>query len=473
METRPRRRPHSYPLARSESWEPELVDYVTANDVFPVKVPLERVEIGSWRYTATELDDIELLYELESSDLLIKTGICGTNGAVPATFRVRDVSAADLSLVNVVPGSLESMVARLVLETNSKVVYNVDPLLRSNEKTTAANSETSGDQENSFDCNVVTMSASVHESGHLRDILVFLKCGYTEECSSGNLFLRPQKQKSQEPCKNVTTQSKNRVTFLESLPFWVLYIPWWLYSRRVRTMIQAAIFIYSIFSVIWASWQLYRHVNVIHDTLEPMIKALRVYLSSVMETFDAALALFTVWWTTFLSPLNIFRGMLLAPLFQVALQLKVALVPIANVLSSIFVPIWRFVTNSSLLSSLKASVLALYQLVLIAGQFFWTILRILAWPLKLIWQSILNSQIAVSSLDLKRVRLSWVFGLVTNSLRAIGNGLAKLVGYTRMKQKQHKALKNPTPITPSKSPRPNFRAQRPPVLYSSPLTKQN
>ena len=453
-----------------------MVDYVTANEVFPVKVPLERVEVGSWRYTATEVDDIELLYELESSDLLIKTNIRGTNGAVPATFRVRDVSAADLSLVKVVPGSLESMVARLVLETDSKVSYNVDALLHSREETAAAESETSGDQQNTFNCYVVTMSASVHESGHLRDILLFLKCGYSEECSPGSLFLRPRKQKSQMPSENVadvTTRSKNRVTFLESLPFWALYIPWWLYSRRVRTMIQAAIFIYSIFSVIWASWQLYRHVNVIHDTLEPMIKALRFYLSSVMETFDTALALFTVWWTTFLSPLNIFRGMLLAPLFQVAVQLKTALVPISNVLSTIFVPIWRFVTNSSLLGSLKASFLALYQLVLMAGLFLWTVLRILAKPLQAIWQNIVNSQIAVASLDLKRVRLSWVFSLVTNSLRAIGHGLAKLVGYTRMKQKQHKALKNPSTVTPIKSPRQNYRAQRPPVLYTSPLTKQN
>lgn len=460
METS-RRRP--YFRSKSCSYEPAESDYITANDVFPVKVPLEKVEVGSWKYIAEKMDDIELLYELDSSDLLIKTSICGSNGAVPATFKLRDVSAADLSLVNIVPGSLESMVVRLVLETESKVSYTVDTLSISSES--KEENKPSERQHKVFDCRIVTMSASVHESGHLRDILLFLKCGYTGDCSPGNLFLSPQKQK--------TIQSAHKVTFLEGLPFWVLYIPWWLYAKRVRTLIQRAIFIYSLFSVIWASWQLYRHVDVIHDVIEPIIKALRIYLASVMETVDTVLALFTIWWTTFLSPLNILRGMLLAPLFQVAVQLKSALVPLAGVLGPLLTPIWRFFTNSTLLGSLKALALVLYHLVITTGQLMWVFLQVLARPLKSIWQVILNSRIAVASLDLKHIRLSWIFSLVMNSLKSIGNGLAKLVGYTRKKQKQLKALKNPVSVVASKSPEQSYRSRRTPVFYSSPLTKQN
>ena len=452
-----------YVRSKSCSWEPAETDYITANDVFPVKIPLEKVEFGSWKYIGEKMDDIELLYELDSSDLVIKTNICGSNGGVLATFKMRNVSAVDLSLVNVVPGSLESMVARLVLETESKVSYTVDTPSGSSEL--KEENEPSKKQHKTFDCRIITMSASVHESGHLRDVLLFLKCGYTEDRSPGNLFLSPKKQKVME--------SAHKVTFLEGLPFWVLYVPWWVYSKRVRTMIQRAIFIYSLFSVIWASWQLYRHVDVIHDVIEPIIKALRIYLASVMETVDTVLALFTVWWTTFLSPLNILRGMLLAPLFQVAMQLKSAIAPLAGVLSMLLTPIWRFFTNSTLLSSLKALALVLYHLAITTGQLLWAMLQVFARPFNCIWQAILSSRIAVASLDLKRIRFSWIFSLVMNSLKSIGNGLAKLVGYTRVKQKQFKALKTPTSVVASKSPEQNYLSRRTPVFYSSPLTKQN
>ena len=452
-----------YVRSKSCSWEPAETDYITANDVFPVKIPLEKVEFGSWKYIGEKMDDIELLYELDSSDLVIKTNICGSNGGVPATFKLRNVSAVDLSLVNVVPGSLESMVARLVLETESKVSYTVDTPSGSSEL--KEENEPSKKQHKTFDCHIITMSASVHESGHLRDVLLFLKCGYTEDRSPGSPFLSPQKQKVME--------SAHKVTFLEGLPFWVMYVPWWVYSKRVRTMIQRAIFIYSLFSVIWASWQLYRHVDVIHDVIEPIIKALRIYLASVMETVDTVLALFTVWWTTFLSPLNILRGMLLAPLFQVAMQLKSTIAPLAGVLSMLLTPIWRFFTNSTLLSSLKALALVLYHLAITTGQLLWAMLQVFARPFNCIWQAILSSRIAVASLDLKRIRFSWIFSLVMKSLKSIGNGLAKLVGYTRVKQKQFKALKTPTSVVASKSPEQNYLSRRTPVFYSSPLTKQN
>ena len=452
-----------YVRSKSCSWEPAETDYITANDVFPVKIPLEKVEFGSWKYIGEKMDDIELLYELDSSDLVIKTNICGSNGAVPGTFKLRDVSAVDLSLVNVVPGSLESMVTRLVLETESKVSYTVETPSGSSEL--KEESEPSKKQHKTFDCRIITMSASVHESGHLRDVLLFLKCGYTEDRSPGNLFLSPQKQK--------VVESAHKVTFLEGLPFWVMYVPWWVYSKRVRTMIQRAIFIYSLFSVIWASWQLYRHVDVIHDVIEPIIKALRIYLASVMEAVDIVLALFTVWWTTFLSPLNILRGMLLGPLFQVAMQLKSTIAPLAGVLSMLLTPIWRFFTNSTILSSLKALALVLYHLVITTGQHLWAMLQVFARPFNCIWQAILSSRIAVTSLDLKRIRFSWIFSLVMNSLKSIGNGLAKLVGYTRVKQKQFKALKTPVSVVASKSPEQNYRSRRTPVFYSSPLTKQN
>lgn len=453
-----RRRLHSYPFAASDDHEIET-DYSTANDIFPIKVPLERVQIGSWKYTADDLNDIELLYELESSDLLISTIIRGTNGAAPATFRMRDISAADLSLVSLIPGSLESMVAKLTLETKSDIFYDSDVI-----PSESAGQSGAGDK---LDCRIVTMTASVHEAGHLRDVLLFLRNGFMEELSADNLFLSPKKRGEQTASVD-PSPAASPLTFLEGLPFWALYIPWWLYSRNVRVLLQRIILMYSIFSVVWASWQLYRHVNVIHVALEPIINALKLYLASVMDVVDEFLAWFTIWWATFLSPLNVFWGMFLPTVLQLVTPLKMFIVPCL----SVFAPLWKCLSNSALLSALKPAFVAFYQLVGAVGQQLWTILCTLTKPLQYVWQSILNSRVAVAPLDFQRIRLSWAFSLVTNSLRSIGKGLASLIGVARTKQKQSKAQKYSSDVAPTPPPKQPYRQQRMPVYYSSPLTKE-
>ena len=451
------RRLHSYPgSSRSDTFDSE--DYSTANDAFPVRVPLERMEVGSWKYTAAELEDIELLYELESSDLLIKTSVCGTNAAFPATFRVRDVSAADLSLVNIVPGSPESMVARLVLETESSVSYDRDPLKEQEEDVEGEIHEDQEKQQNEVECHRIVMTASVHETGHLRDILLFLKCGCASDLCPDDLFLSPRRTRSKDPLEAIP---KHQVTFLEGLPYWGLYIPWRFYSKKTRVTIQRIILLYSLFSVMWASWQLYRHVNIIRVVLEPIINILKLHLRSIMETFDTLFALLTVWWSTFLSPLNVFCGMLFTPLINLVVQLRAS-----------FVPLWGLIVNSGFVGALKALVLGLYQLFRVMGSTVWAVLSALGRPFYSIGKWIMNSKIAVASLDFNRVRLSWMFGLVTNSMKAIGNGVAKFLGYTHKKQKQIKARRDPLSVTPSPSPRVRYRQRRMPVYYSSPLTKQ-
>lgn len=479
-------------------------DFITATDVVPLQVSLERVEIGRWKYIGTELDDLEMLYELESSDLLIKCCIRGTDGvAPPATFRVRDVSAADLSLTSVVPGSLESMVARLVVETESPIDYTAHGVCDEEgdvktAKPKAASVKASGEkggrdvtvdereEVKELDSRIVVMTASIYEAGHMRDILLFLKGGYAGKVSPDALFFSPNVEGKREKEGEEGDSAENivdgtaplnnegpQITFMEPLPFWVQYIPWWVYSRGVRRSIQKIIFLYSFFSVMWALWQLYRHVNVIHDVLEPIIAALRIYLSSVMEMFDWFFAIFTDFWMRFLSPLNILQGILLAPLLQALLQLKTIFMPIVQFFLPLFTPLWRCLTNSQLLSALRALFVGLYELVRILGQSLWTVLVVVTKPLYLLWQSLLNSRIAVASLDLRRLKVSWVASLVMGSVRAIGTGSAKLFGYHRTKQKQSKAKKHPSQFFPSPSPRAVGKHPRMPVYYSSPLTKQD
>ena len=181
----------------SSSGYNEDTDFTTASEVFPMRVSLETVQIGSWKYTSKELEDIELLYELETSDLLIKTNIRGTQDGVPATYRIKSISAADLSLVSVVPGSLESMVSRLIVETDEKISFSpyVPP---DNMKEKNLNSE-SEQESRDLDVYIVRMTASVHETGHLRDILVFLlKQDFQGEVIPNSPFMREKSPPSSE-----------------------------------------------------------------------------------------------------------------------------------------------------------------------------------------------------------------------------------------------------------------------------------
>lgn len=469
---RARRRTNSYPLTMTDE-----VDFTTANDFVPIRVPLEKVSVGSWKYTAKELGDIEFIYELQSSDLLIKTDVCGTNGGESGIFRITQVSAADLGLVSVVPGSLESMVARLILETEEDVIF--EPLVP-REMSRSSDNDGDGGGTSSMrasDCRIITITASVHESGHLRDLLLFLKSNYaTKAVSPDSVFLSPKRLNRSKDAVSPSKKEEEdegemaavpQMTFLEGLPFWVLYIPWQLYTKRARIAIQWIVLLYSIFSVIWACWQLYRHVNVIRFVIQPIIALIKPYLSFLFDWFDYLFAIFTEAWQKFLSPLNILRGIMITPLLGTLLQLKAVLAPLATA-------VVQCLTSSGLLSAVKSLTLAA-----------WSLLGIIRRLFMFIWNGLLNSRIAVASLDLPRLQLQWVWSLIVNSFKTIGFGFAKLFGYTRRQQKRRKALHNlaqgSTSISPERTPQASpsrsqgqhVIRQRMPLYYSSPITKTN
>lgn len=439
--------------------------YSTANDVFPMRVALETVAIGSWKYTSTDFEDLELLYELESSDLLINATVRGSNGGVPALYRIKNVSAADLSLVSVVPGSLDTMVARLVLETDQKVRLT-SYLLEG--KYNESESDYTQDRSEKIDIGIITMTASVHEAGHLRDILLFLKGNNCQsDVDPDSLFIRRNLSQENNRVKDKAGLSLPQLTFLEGLPHWVLYIPWMFYSKKVRYNLQKLIVIYTIFSVLWASWQLYRHVNIIHVIIRPVMDALRDYLSSVFDAFDWLFRVFTLWWHTFLSPLNVLGGLLLAPILRICLQFRSVMYPV-------YYFIYSLLHSAGLLPLLSSILSILYTLIRSTGTLFWIVLQVIVRPINCLWHVILNSRVAVASMDSNRLRLSWAFGLVTNSIKSIFTGLAKFVGYTHKERKIKQAIKASSTPVPSPVGTPsNLRQRRGdmPVMYSSPLTK--
>ena len=471
----------SYPS--THSFDSCSTDFNMDNDIFHMRVPLETVKIGPWKYIASEFEDIELLYELESSNLLISTNVRGSGGGVPAVFRIKSISAADLSLVSVVPGSLESMVARLVLETDQKMSYTtMTSTMSGNEKEEKL--LTPSDAQD-LDVGIIKMTASVHESGHLRDVLLFLKCDYQPDVNPNSTYMRPKSSEEEtsnkqssiintEQTKNREHHKKSHLTFVECLPHWVMYIPWMVYSKRTRQVLQHLILLYSIFTVFWALWQLYRHVNIIHVVIQPIIDALKLYLSSVFEIFDWLFSLFTLWWYTYLSPLNVLFTQLFTPVFNLAMQFKEMFSPFY-----IYLALSQLLQKSGLILVIKSLFYLISTLFYTSGNIILSLAQVLYKPVGFLWQSILNSRIAVASLDIQNMQIRWIINLIVGSTSSIVRGLAKIVGYRLQEHKKKKAIMaSSTPMaSPASSPTcpPGLRKRHGnmPLLYSSPVTKQN
>lgn len=397
-----------------------------SGDVDLVKVPLDEVNFGAWRYKTTGEEGIALFHREGSSNLYVRTHTNGTNNAPPATFTLRDITGMDLALVSSVPGALESMVVRCTLETESDVVYESHTA----EKSTAE-----------LTCHLVTMKASVHKAGELRDMLLQLKTGRqdptNDDLTEDDLLLQK-------------AEAEPRVTPLDALPAWIFYIPTWLYTRKVRITLEKLILVYTVFSVFWASWQLYRHVHIIQVTFQPFIDLLKKHLASVMETFDMALIVFTEWWAHWFSPLSIFLSTVLAP---VLMSLKASLVPLQALCTLLITNLSQLLASSSFVLTIKG---ILQSIVFMAGTQAWRFVTVLVWPARQLCMYIVSFPLAVASLDASRVRFSWVLGMVTSSFKAIGNGTVKLFNYL-MRQKQRKAHrlhKSPTRLqmdTPRKT----------------------
>lgn len=414
--------------------------YATASDAFPICIPLSRADLGGVRYVVDkdgDLDDLELMYELETSDLIIRSAIAGTKNQPPGTLRISNVKAADLSLFNEIPGSLEGIVSRLILETDRDILFQRNPL-----ESSRNNLEEEEEEGVEIQCHKVVLIASVHECGHLRDILLFLKSDcVTDLIPESNPF-----KHSKSLYKDIDKEEQDKklsLTFIESLPFWVMYVPWWLYSSRLRKVIQFFILLYTIVSVVWASWQLYRHFNIIQVALQPIVDTLKWYLSDTMEVLDFIFEVLTHFWTTFLSPLNIFRGIALAPIINVLTR---TFTPIM----SVFVSLWRIFTESN-------------------------VVQLVISPLALVWQTIVNSRISVLSLDLSKLRLKVVLNLVIGSMKVIGQGFAKLFNFHTKVIKKNKAIRESSSSSLASSPSLVLSAQDPrrrniPMYYSPPVS---
>ena len=430
------------------------------------------------------MGDLELLYQLKASHFTVRSSVPGKNSEPLGTLRVSNVQAVDLSLSNESPGLLEGLMSKLVVETNSDVAFA--PL------------SAEGDEEcESIGCRRVILVASIHECGHLRDMLLFLNSDTVlEEISQETATTAEQEQS--------TSGERNSLKF--GLPQWALYIPWWLYSGRVRRAIQLCLILYTIFSVVWASWQLYRHFNIIQVALQPIVAALKVYLSTVMHLLAMSMEYFTELWTTLLSPLNVLFGRItITPLIKLLVSICSPLIkllvsicsPLIKLLVSLSSPLVLlfgklrvFVMESWIVNIIKTAYPPLASIASLLVRTFLYLLKPLFWIMRLI--GLLLRLIVQSSLvrALRRLVLFIMRPLsmiaaranyspdavlkkigmyeFKNNFLAIGRGAIKLFK-THKTNKAFTPANSPLKVQAALNASQDIRQRSIPVVYGSPV----
>ena len=442
-------------------------EYMTAGQVIPLRVPLERVEFGRIKYqtrTDGNLSDLELLYEMQTSDLLVISDLPGLGsgkrypGAVPGAIRLKGITAARLELINEIPGSLEGIMTQLQLELDQDATFEPKLLTR---KIDENKDEVYTLEKAVLKCRKVIITASVHETGHLRDILLFLKSDKSfsfmggERGGANNPYVL---QRSLSSSFGSTNGESPPLTFLDTLPVWSLYVPWWVYSKRIRKLLQLFILLYSFFSIVWASWQLYRHVQFIHIALEPIVEIFRVHINELMEIMDSFLSRITHYWTSLLSPLTVFSSLLALPFWKSLIHLKSAIVLLVSPLSRCLSPavqclglVWSYLSLTPLTRCISV-----------------------------IWRAILSSKLAVQSLDISKIQRNYITNLILSCLRSSFLGLTNLIGYSKSKSKQLEAIKQQKKMrgsgitSPAASPAASrsYSSGSIPVYYHSPLLRR-
>ena len=267
-------------------------------------IPLSTLKIGGRRYNSKSFRDIVIKYDKKTYSVHIKVQVEGENGAPKGTYMITRISGEALMLHSV-NGSLKDMVVKMFLETADLARFE-------------------NDDQNLADhvrCNMVAVEANVEQAGRLRELLMMLH---------GETLLQGRNAK-----------------FYEGIPQWCLALPWWLYSKRLRIFIQKLLMFFTIFNTFWALWQLYRHVDVIQATLEPIINTLHkvshIYITFAAKIVDFGMDVFSCFWWHFFAPFQVLAGPLWSPLVELLPSLysmsMTAPWMLWNMISTLLVPI--------------------------------------------------------------------------------------------------------------------------------------
>eukprot|EP00794_Sanderia_malayensis_P011956 gene11956-13193_t len=250
-----------------------------------------------------------------------------------SVLQCADISAGDLKVISKF-GSWDSLSSRILIECDGpmllwkrkKIVEETSPLSSSSsspadaqvdEQTNAqADAPMFSYQYTILRSCMVKATFSIEQLSQASNMLHLVKVAKTREIAK----IKELKKKSL-----ISKHTKNPSKIREGLPEWVNYIPYRWYSASTRRTIEYLLILYTLLSLLWAMWQLYRHVDFIQAYLKPIVKFIEYYFSVLKVWFQWLDDLFDVvsdyWWNYFKPFLMLFAAAL-SPLLQVFKPLR-------------------------------------------------------------------------------------------------------------------------------------------------------
>lgn len=232
--------------------------------------------------------------------------------------------------------------------------------------------------------------------------------------------------------KGASVPSKIR----EGLPEWVNYIPAKWYSSTIRQVFEYILMMYTLLTLTWAIWQLYKHVGFIRNILQPVLQVIEYYLEVLRYWFrwlDSVTDVFTNYWWMYMKPIIL----LATPLYTALASLFKPLRNIANVISAVTEPIVSFcrvvrATLSPLLQPLFAFwgiFKELLQRVISSFSLFWgvvarwSVVRIVLDKLQAMGVQNVFNELSNASIDPFKAQVLVIQNILLRSSKQILNGL--------------------------------------------------
>ena len=188
---------------------------------------------------------------------------------------------------------------------------------------------------------VLEATFHVNYTGQVRDILRSLRhAKLAESETDGETVLGEGGTRGVADMTMPCNEKKLR----EGLPDWTPYIPHRVYTPAVRRVIESVITLYTIFSILWAVWQLYRHVDFIRAYVQPIIDALKYHVELMDKFIQFLNSLFeemTKQWLAYIKPVYVILSSFASPLIAVGREMWSAFVSISAIFAVFFQPLYH------------------------------------------------------------------------------------------------------------------------------------
>ena len=383
------------------------------------EVPLKTIEFGKWLKCSTTQPSCFLSCPKSVPLLEFAWRSDNSEDDKSVIFQCGDISAVDVR-VETKFGAIDSMKGTIIVECLSPIfVQNVDSDNVGSSTAKDVNKVVNISGVKNF---IIEATFHVNETEAVRRIIRQLR----DSCSREESKTGVENESTKTPKPKITT-------FKEGLPNWVRFIPHYLYSRRTRRTIELAIFLYMIFSVTWALWQLYRYVDFIRELLTPLIDLLQYQyqlLDNFVHLFNTIFEKYTVQWLCFIKPLYTVGTMLASPLLKILSQLS----PLFLIILQSLKTVW---------DALKPVAKPIFSIGYQFAQFTITILRSIKMLVARFWSPLYNALVPAvrralgavyygslyqaRHFDPLKAQLGIVRTTVINSAKALGLGTAHLL----------------------------------------------